>query len=240
MLKNTIVLSNSKSRVAEAFRTLRTNIQFSSLDNDIKSMVVTSAAPCEGKSTIAINLAITLAQAGKKVVLLDCDLRKPVVHKKLGVTNEKGITNVLIGSAKLDDCIAESEISNLHVLTAGDVPPNPSELLGSKKMKSLLEELEGLFDVVIIDSPPVIAVTDAQIISAISKGTILVAAYGQTEKSAILKAKELLVQVNAHILGVVINKVIENNQSRKYGKYYKKYYGSYYEKNNQKKIPVEV
>lgn len=235
MLKNLIALQNPKSRAAEAFRTLRTNIQFSSLDDSMKSIVITSTAPSEGKSTVIINLAITMAQAGKKVLILDCDLRKPSVHKKLNLPNNDGLTSILIGNAKLEECIISSKISNLYVLTCGAIPPNPSELLGSKKMKALLGELEELFDIVLIDSPPVIAVTDAQIISTFAQGVVLVAAYGQTEKAAIINAKDLLEKVKAHILGVVINKVPEDSHGYGYGKYYNKYYNGYYEEGKKGK-----
>lgn len=234
MTNNLITFENPKSRAAEAFRTLRTNIQFSSLDNDIKSIMVTSTAPSEGKSTVILNLAITMAQTGKKILLLDCDLRKPTVHKKLGIPNNEGLTGILIGSAKLEECIVPTKINNLSVLTCGAIPPNPSELLGSKKMKAFLGELEGLFDVVLIDAPPVIVVTDAQIISTFCQGVILVASYGQTEKVALVKAKDLLDKVSAHILGVVVNKVPMSSHSYGYGKYYDKYYSGYYEEDNGK------
>lgn len=224
MLKNLIALKNPKSRASEAFRTLRTNIQFSSLDNNVKSIVVTSSGPNEGKSTIMSNLAITIAQGGKRVAIVDCDLRKPTVHKKLGLPNSEGLTNMLVQDLKLEDCIMPTKIANLYALTSGPTPPNPAELLSSKKMKVILTELTQVFDMVLIDAPPVIAVTDAQILSTLVEGVLLVAGYGQAEKFGIVKAKELLDKVGAKILGVVINKVPESSENYYYGKYYSSYY----------------
>lgn len=227
-MKNIIVSQNPKSPVSEAFRTLRTNLQFSTIDDSIKSLVVTSPGLGEGKSTVIANLAVTMAQSGKKVLLIDCDLRKPSIHKKLGIPNSGGMTNLLIQKKQIDECIMETEIQNLYVITSGPIPPNPAELLGSKRMKSLIKEFENVFDITLIDAPPVLAVTDAQILSTICSGIILTTAHGESEKEAVIKAKELLDKTGSKILGVVLNKIPMKN-SRKYGKYYGKYYGAYYE-----------
>lgn len=224
ILKNLIAFNNPKSSAAEAFRTLRTNIQYSSLDNKIKSMVVTSSGPSEGKSTVMANLAITIAQSGKRVLIVDCDLRKPTVHKKLGIPNSEGLTNILVQDKKIEECIITTKVNNLYAITSGPTPPNPAELLGSKKMKHVLNELSKVFDMVLLDAPPVIAVTDAQILSTVVEGVLLVASYAQTEKFGLLKSKELLDKVGAKILGVIMNKVPEKS-----GGYYGKYYGSYYD-----------
>lgn len=226
-MRNIIVSNNPKSPVSEAFRTLRTNLQFSTIDDSIKSLVITSAGPGEGKSTIIANLAVTMAQSGKKVLLIDCDLRKPSIHKKLGVSNSSGMTNLLIQKRPIDECIIETEIKNLYVITSGPIPPNPAELLGSNRMKSLLKEFENVFDITLIDAPPVLAVTDAQILSTISSGVILNTAYGQTEKEALIKAKDLLEKIGIKILGVVLNK-IPMDKSSNYGKFYRKYYEKEY------------
>lgn len=226
MLKNLIAFKNPKSRAAEAFRTLRTNIQFSSLDSNIKSIVITSSGPSEGKSTVLVNLGITIAQSGKRVIIVDCDLRKPSIHKKLGLPNSEGLTNMLIQDKKIEECIIPTKINNLYSLTSGPTPPNPAELLGSKKMKSIIGELHQVFDMVLIDAPPVIAVTDAQILATLAEGTLLVTSYGETEKFGVVKAKELLDKVGAKILGVVMNKVPEHSESYYYGKYYYSYYKS--------------
>jgi capsular exopolysaccharide synthesis family protein len=223
MINNLIAFNNPKSRVAEAFRTLRTNIQFSALDGDIKSVVVTSSGPGEGKSTVIVNLAITMAQTGKRVLIIDCDLRLPTVHKKLELPNLEGLTNMIIQDKKIEEVVLSTKIENLYALTSGPIPPNPSELLGSKKMKNVLEELENSFDMILIDAPPVMIVTDAQILSTKVEGVLLVACYGQAEKYALVKSKELLDKVGAKTLGVVMNKVPESDD-----KYYGKYYHNYY------------
>jgi len=223
MLKNLIALKNPKSRSAEAFRTLRTNIQFSSLDTELKSIVVTSSGPGEGKSTVMSNLAITMAESGKRVILIDCDFRKPSIHKKMGITNSVGLTNILVQNIKKEDCMVESSVKNLFILTSGPIPPNPAELLGTKKMKDFIEELKSEFDMVLIDAPPVLAVTDAQILSTIVDGVIFVASYGEAQKNALVDAKELINKVGGKVIGIVFNKVPEA-VSGYYGKYYKGYY----------------
>lgn len=223
MLNNVISLKNPKSVAAEAFRTLRTNIQFSSLDEEIKTMIVTSTQPGEGKSTVMVNLAVTIAQSGKRVVLLDCDLRKPSIHKKLGMTNSEGITSVLSQEKSLEEAMKLMNVPNLCVITSGPIPPNPAELLGSKKMKAFLKELEDHFDIILIDAPPVLAVTDAQILANLAQGVIFVTSYGQTEKLAVVRAKELVEKVGGKILGVVVNKVPNDSRSYYYGKEYYAY-----------------
>ncbi|MBU3144965.1 CpsD/CapB family tyrosine-protein kinase [Clostridium sp. CF012] len=225
MLENLIALKNPKSRSAEAFRTLRTNIQFSSLDTELKSILVTSAGSGEGKSTVMANLAITMAESGKRVILIDCDLRKPSIHKKMGVTNSMGLTNVLVQNIKKEECMVESNVENLFILTSGPIPPNPAELLGTKKMRDFIEDLKNEFDMVLIDAPPVLAVTDAQILSTISDGVIFVASYGEAQKNAMVDAKELIDKVGGKVIGIVFNKVPEAVSG-----YYGKYYTGYYEK----------
>lgn len=219
MLNDMISIKNPKSAAAEAFRTLRTNIQFSSLDEELKTITVTSTQPGEGKSTIISNLAVTIAQTGKKVLLIDCDLRKPTVHKKLGLSNQEGLTSLLAKEKTFDEVIRASSIPNFYVLTSGPIPPNPAELLGSKKLRGLLRELEGVFDMILLDAPPVLAVTDAQVLSTFCNGVVFVAGYGQAEKHAIVTAKELINKVGGKILGVVINKVPSKSKSYYYYNY---------------------
>jgi capsular exopolysaccharide synthesis family protein len=218
MINELISVKNPKSQAAEAFRTLRTNIQFSSLDEQVKTIVATSSQPNEGKSTIVSNLAITTAQSGKKVLLIDCDLRKPALHKKLGLSNQEGLTSLLAREKKLEECVKQTEVPNLYVITSGPIPPNPAELLGSKKMKNLMQELKEIFDMILIDAPPVLAVTDAQILATLCDGVIFVASYGEADKHAIVRAKELIEKVGAKILGVIINKV--PNEAKKSYYYY--------------------
>ena len=219
-----ITRENPKSPVAEAFRTLRTNIQFSSIDSAIKSIVITSSGPSEGKSTISVNTAATIAQADKKVLLIDCDLRKPKVHTFFKIRNGQGLTNILVEDLDYKEAVCNiDDIENFHVLTAGPIPPNPSELLGSKKMKGFIEKVKDEYDMVILDAPPVGMVTDAAILSTIVDGTIFVCAVGEANIEATKVAKNLLDKVNANILGVVLNKV-----PVKGGGYYKYHYYNYY------------
>ncbi|WP_026882545.1 CpsD/CapB family tyrosine-protein kinase [Clostridium akagii] len=217
-----IVQDNPKSPISEAYRTLRTNIQFSNFDEDLNTILVTSSGPGEGKSTTAANLALSMAETGKKVLLIDADLRKPSLHKKFNISNNKGISNLLIGQFKFAD-VAQRYTENLYLLTSGTIPPNPSEMLSSKKMKIFLEEAKGNFDFIILDTPPVVAVTDAQLLSTMVGGVLLVVAAGQAEVAAAQKAKELLENVKANIIGVVLNKA-EIGNGKNYG-YYHYYYG---------------
>ncbi|KMY51050.1 CpsD/CapB family tyrosine-protein kinase [Peribacillus loiseleuriae] len=211
---------NPKSAISEQYRTIRTNIQFSSVDKDIRSIVVTSSSPSEGKSTTVANLAVVFAQQGKNVLLIDGDMRKPTVHYTFNDANTIGLTNVLTKQKELVDAIITTDEKNLFVLTSGPVPPNPAELLASNAMKDLMETAKEQFDIVLFDSPPVLAVTDAQILANFCDGTILVVSSGKTESEAALKSKELLLAANANLLGAVLN-----NKKSNAGDYYY-YYGS--------------
>ena len=214
-----IVEKNSKSISAEAYKTLRTNIQYSSFDKEIKTILVTSTIPGEGKSTISGNLALSFAQQDKKVLVIDCDLRKPSLHKIFKLSNLKGLSDIIVGNSDLEKAMYNYK-DNFDILTSGKIPPNPSEILASNAMTALLEKLKTKYDIIIIDSAPLQAVTDAQIISNKVDGTLLVIRAGVTKREAILQAKELLNQVNAKILGVVLNGA-ENNSEKHYY-----YYGS--------------
>lgn len=209
-----IVEEKPKSIVSESYRTLRTNIQYSSFDKEIRTIVITSADPSEGKSTVAGNLALSFAQNEKRVILVDCDLRKPSVHKNFKLSNLNGLSEVLIGKERLDDII-QNYNSNLDVLTSGKVPPNPSEMLGSKVMSDLLEILKEKYDVIILDSTPLQAVTDAQILSTKADGTILVVRAEKTKIDATVESKNLLDKVGANIIGVVLH-AVPNNRSKYY------------------------
>lgn len=219
-----IVHNNPKSPTSEAYRTLRTNIQFSNIDKNIKSIVVTSSGPGEGKSTVISNLSITMAQVDKKVLLIDADLRKPRIHKVFSLFNNNGLTTVLSENLDYKEVIISTGIGNLDILTSGPIPPNPAELLGSNKMKDFLEKIKEDYDVILLDAPPVGMVTDAAVLSTKCDGLILVCAVGQAIKEAAINAKELLQNVNANILGVVMNKVPTNE-----GGYYKYHYYNYYQ-----------
>ncbi|UYV54100.1 CpsD/CapB family tyrosine-protein kinase [Priestia megaterium] len=219
-LKRRLLAHNSpKDPVAEQYRTIRTNIQFSNVDQDIKTIVVTSSGAEEGKSTTTSNLATVYAQQGLKVLLIDADLRKPTGHYTFRLENHIGLTNVLTRQSTLAQAVQESEIPHLSVLTSGPIPPNPSELLASAQMAELLKEMKKQFDMVIFDTPPILAVADAQILANQVDGTILVVSSGKTEKDAALKSKELLSNAQGKLLGVVLNnrKVEEGNYYYYYG-----------------------
>lgn len=208
---------NPKAPISEAYRTLRTNVQFSAIDDQIKVLMVASAQAGEGKTTTVSNLAVTYAQEGKKVLIIDTDLRKPTLHQVFAVSNHAGLSSVLAGRYPVGEVLQKTSIDNLDVLSSGPVPPNPSEMLGSRKMISLLEELSERYDILLFDTPPVLAVTDAMIISSLCDGVILVVNSGKVKKDLVKKAKAQLEHVNARILGVVLNNLqLDKNQSSNY------------------------
>lgn len=216
-----IVHEQAKSQIAEAYRTLRTNIQFSKIDGELKTMMFTSSGPGEGKSTTVANTAVVLAQSGKQVILMDCDLRKPVLHKIFNKEN-RGLTNILAEEVPAEDVLQATQVENLRILTSGPIPPNPSELLGSSKMQVLMDYLKTQADYLIIDAPPVIAVTDACVLASRVDGITLVINSGTIRPQMAQKAKELLLRANGHILGVILNRMeIEEEDA-----YYYYYYGS--------------
>ena len=214
-----IVNEQTKSPIAEAYRTLRTNIQFSKPASQLKVLLFTSAGPGEGKSTTVANTAVTLAQSGKKVIIVDCDLRKPVQHKIFGLINQ-GITNILAEELCLSNFIQNTEVENLRVLTSGPIPPNPSELLGSLKMQQVIDDLKMQADYLLIDSPPVIAVTDACVLASKVDGISLVLDVGSVRPEMAKKAKELLVNAKGSILGVILNRVEIEEEYALYYYYY--------------------
>jgi len=212
-LKKGISVKNLKSPVAEQFRNLRINIEFSSLDYGIKSIVVTSSIYGEGKSTIISNLAVSMVSSGKRVIIVDCDIRRPTIHKVFLRSNSKGLTSILVKNKKIDGNVISTKIPNLYVLPSGPTIPNPSEVLGSKNMKELLIQLSNDYDMVLIDTPPLSYLSDAQILSALAQGTIIVTAYGKLDKNELISAKEKIENVGGKILGVVINKIPNINNS---------------------------
>jgi protein-tyrosine kinase len=218
--RHLITQLDSKSPIAEAFRTLRTNIQFTSIDHEIRSIMITSTGPSEGKSTISSNLSVVMAQSGKKTLLVDTDLRKPTVHHTFRLLNREGLTNVLAGQGSLEKMVIQTEIDQLDILTSGPIPPNPAELLGSKSMSKFMEEASTQYDMVIFDTPPLIAVADAQILASQVDGVLLVLNSGKTNRDMAVKAKSLLNNVKANILGCVIN-----NRKIQGDNYYYYYYG---------------
>jgi capsular exopolysaccharide synthesis family protein len=203
-----VTIATPRSPISEAYRTLRTNLEFSSLDKPLKTMVVTSPGPEEGKSTTLANLAVTLAQAEKKIVLVDCDLRRPAQHQIFGLTNGMGLTTMVVDDeAMTDPPLQETGVPGLWLLPSGPLPPNPSELLGSRRMEEILDVLSQRADIVLCDAPPVIAVTDAAVLSSKVDGVLLVINAGGTKRDHAQRAKALLEKVNAHLVGVVLNNV---------------------------------
>ena len=222
--RSIITKEDPRSPISEAYRSLRTSLLYTDVDMDTKSILVSSAGPGEGKTTTVVNMAITYANLGKKTLLVDTDLRRPVVHKVLELNKEPGITNYLAGATKnFSDLVQKTDIHNLSVVSSGIIPPNPSELLGSEKMANLITKLEKEWDVVLFDSPPLVAVTDATMISKEIDKIVIVVKVGQTNKGAFSRTIELLNNVKAPIGGVVLNAVTQNNS---YGSYY--YYYQYY------------
>ncbi|MGG0788101.1 CpsD/CapB family tyrosine-protein kinase [Peribacillus simplex] len=212
---NLIAHTNPKSPITEQYRLIRTNIQFTSVDKGIRSIVVTSSEPNEGKTTTAVNLAIVMAQQDKKVILVDADLRKPSVHYAFNLSNLHGLTSVLTKQANLGKAICNTDVPNLDILTSGPIPPNPSELLNSKAIEMTIDELKGIYDYIILDTPPVLVVADSQVVVNKCDGVIMVVASGKTNKQRAVKAKELLTKANSALLGVVLNG-IETDSSTYY------------------------
>lgn len=220
----------ARSPIAESYRSLRTAVSYAAIERKIRLILVTSSVPQEGKSTTSANLAIVLAQSGARTLLVDCDLRRPILHSIFGLHKEPGLVNCLIGNSTVDEAVVPSGIPNLWLLRSGSIPPNPSELLGSHRMVEVLEELKERFDTIILDSPPVGAVTDAVILSTVVDATIVVVRAHQTKFEFLRRTHEELERVFVPPLGVVLN---DFNAAQSYGyggyKYYHYYkYYSYY------------
>lgn len=214
-----ICLYDPKSPIAEAYRTLRTNIQFASVNKEIKTLMVTSAGPGEGKTTTITNLAVAIAQAGKKVLLIDGDLRKPAVHKAFGLSNRTGLTNILSNQATVESAVQKLSEIELDIITAGPIPPNPAEFLGSRPMQQLLILVKDQYDMILIDTPPILPVTDGQVLSSYMDGVLLVLNAGKVARDHVIKAKALLDHVGANIIGTVLN-----NKKIDKDSYYNYYY----------------
>ncbi|MBN1996281.1 polysaccharide biosynthesis tyrosine autokinase [candidate division KSB1 bacterium] len=222
----------AKSPIAEAYRTMRTNILFSAPENPKHVIMITSSGPKEGKSTSVSNLAITFSQMGTKTLLIDGDLRRPMVHKLFNVDKSEGLTNVLVGKTILENTVRQiDELPNLDILTCGIIPPNPSELLGSIKMKNLLSDARGKYGMILIDTPPIIAVTDPSVLSPLVDGVILVIRSGVTQREAVVRAIDQLRRVEAPLLGILLNDLKVGDM---YGSYYYYYY-YYYDSDGEKK-----
>ena len=225
-----ITHNDSKSVISEAYRNLRTSVLLSSgKGRPPRILLMTSSQVGEGKTTTAVNVAITLSQTGGRVVILDCDMRNPRIHKAIGLENNGGMSTYLSGNSELIPLIQKTDVENLFAISAGRIPPNPAELLGSPRMKEGLAQLEEEFDHIVIDSPPVLPVTDARIIGTLVDGVLLVVKGGETPKEAVQRTKRLLQEVHAHLIGVLLNNVDVNSADyHYYSKYYAYGYGRKY------------
>lgn len=200
---NLITLTDPRSPVSEAYRTLRTNLSFYSLDQPIRTLVITSPAPNEGKSTTIANLAVTMAQSGRRTILVDCDLRRPSLHELFGTANGEGLTTMVLDEEQAPP-LQETGVDNLWLLSSGPKPPNPADLLGSRQVDRVIERLAAEADMVLIDAPPVIGVTDAVVLGAKVDGVLLVISAGETRRDHAERAKELLEKANVRIIGATL------------------------------------
>ena len=230
---NLVTQNDPKNPAAEAYRVIRTGIQFAQAGKELQTIALTSCTPNEGKSTTSANLAVVLTQAGKSVLLIDCDMRNPTVHKNFNLSNKVGLSSCISMGTALSDAVQKTSIEGLYALTGGVIPPNPSELLGSEQMKNVLQRAKEQYDYVLIDTPPVMPVTDALIVSRFVDGMILVIASAEVKVEMARDVKNQLVNAGVNILGVVLNKVRSEHHGYGYGYYY--YYGNDGEKHKKSK-----
>lgn len=221
------VFRKPKSSVAECIRSVRTNLLFMTPEKPLKRLLVTSSSPREGKTTVATNTAIAMAQAGSRTLLVDTDMRRPRIHRAFGMPNDVGISSVIVGQVKLEDAVRETAVPNLFVLPCGPIPPNPAEIIHTARFKQVLQEMDGRYDRVIFDSPPVGAVADALILASLTDGVVMVCKAGKTLRAHAERTRVSLEDVNARLFGVVINDL--DIEKRSYGSYYYyQRYGYYY------------
>jgi len=234
-----ITLNKPRMPVSEAFRSLRTNLQFSGIDAPLRTLLVTSPSPSDGKSSIAANLATVMAQSDKDVVIVDGDMRRPTIHKVFKLSNRLGLSDYFLRAPdKMSGVVKKTPVNNLSIITSGSLPPNPSELLSSTKMRDVIALLAKHFDMVILDSPPLLAVTDALVLTKNVDGVILVVDPKKTKRSAIKQAIEQLQRVNAHLLGVVLNNIKIKRSNYYYNREY--YYSKHYGKTGGEPSPAPV
>jgi capsular exopolysaccharide synthesis family protein len=224
-----VAMTEPASSATEAYRNIRTNLFFSAPAEENKVLTVTSGGPSDGKTTTSCNLALVMAQSGKRVLLIDADMRKPMIHRAMGLGNKVGLSSVLVGACKLDEAVQKPKnnghvVEHLDILSAGPRSPNPAELLDSQSMRNLLEEARGKYDRVIVDTPPVLFVADASIISAMSDGVVMVLKSARSTRTLVSRTREQLEGVNARIVGGILNDV----RVSRWGYYYSSYYYSYY------------
>ncbi|HEX9014501.1 MAG TPA: CpsD/CapB family tyrosine-protein kinase [Chloroflexota bacterium] len=214
-----VTLTDPRSPAAEAYRTLRTNIRFSSMDHPARTLLLTSAGADEGKSTTLGNLAVTIAQSGVSAVVVDCDLRHPSVHQLFDLANDKGLTTALLDGDGGELPLQQTAVPGLRVLTSGPLPPNPADLIGTQRMQRVIDSLAEMAEVVLFDSPPVSMVADAAMLASQLDGVILVISAGKTKRDTAARAKAVLEKVNARVLGVVLNNArVDSNLYRYYNR----------------------
>jgi polysaccharide biosynthesis transport protein len=218
------VFLDPKSIAAECCRSIRTNILFMSPDRPLRTMVVTSPSPQEGKTTTAINLGVTMAEAGGRVLIIDTDMRRPRLHRSFGVPNQTGISTVMVGKATIEEAVKRTDVPNLYVLPCGPIPPNPSELLHTERFATVLAECGRLYDRIILDSPPTSAVTDPAVLGNLSDGVVLVVKAGETTRESAMHARRQLAGAKARLIGVVVNAIDFSNPAYGYDYYYRNYY----------------
>ncbi len=223
-----ISIKNPNSPISESYRGIRTSIEFSNLDKELKVINITSSMKNEGKSTVTANLAVSFANLDKRVLIMEGDLRNPSVHRMFNISNINGLTDILLNNKEFAECVHCTDVKNLHVLTCGPIPPNPSEILSSKKMKDFINEIKEHYDYIFIDTPPIGIFTDAGIISNYSDGAIFVVGSKQCDIEIAKIAKQRLESVGAHIIGSVLNK-FETDSSGSY-------YNYYYKEDSEKKV----
>lgn len=221
-MKAIISYNDPKSVISEQYRAIRTNIEYSNVDQNTKTILVTSSDKNEGKTTTVSNLAVSFANLNKKVLLIDCDLRNASIHKMFKINNIYGLTDILAKDRAVDKCIQETELENLYVLTAGAIPPNPAEILSSEKMKNLIEDLKNIYDYIFIDTPPIGLVTDAGVLSSFIDGVVLVVKSESVEKKYLEETKKKLDAVDARILGAILNSYKSEQKDYDYYSYYGK------------------
>jgi succinoglycan biosynthesis transport protein ExoP len=228
-IENPLIGKGVPNGFTESFRNIRTNVLFSSAEEGGRTLVITSTGPGEGKTAVATNLALTLAQAGQRVLLVDADMRKPRVHLVFGLGQEPGLSSVLVGTAKASESVHQTSVAGLWVMAAGPLPPNPAELLGSKRFKGFMVSLSQHFDWVIVDTPPVMAVTDSSVVAHLATGVLFVVGAEMTSRHAARRAIEQLQQARARFVGAVLNRVDLQHNSYYYAQYYRREYTGYYQ-----------
>jgi len=236
MQKTIVTHLKPKSPISEAFRNMRTNVLFSDIDNERKVLAITSCSGSEGKTTVLANYGVTLCQSGKRVLIIDCDLRKPQLHRRFDLDNATGLTNLLLKEIKTVDAFCRTEVPNLFAISAGPIPPNPSEILASRRMTEIVTELKDHFDYILLDTPPLGMVTDAAVLNPVVDGYIILASLGSVHRDGLLNVLDTFKKINARVVGIVANKVPISKAFSKYG-YYSAY--AYYGDDNQPNLKAK-